>query len=244
MSRANEGAGPDDAWTGAAETPITAEQIQSLATELRAVVATCQALDEPTALALDDYCACVLDLFNSRLLGNENTVVRPGPDGVTFGKLDRNESQEAFESLCIRFRRLWQQKGDSNFAAVRATLRMNIQADPSEESRLARTWIDGLGKTHSLMSKRWAIGELEMTPDQAIRLVFNGELFHRDRGRRKALSDAQGWQWTVVPGIYLQIQIMSRVYRSLAIGVGAVLGTPLLTPVGFDPTFAVFVDAL
>jgi hypothetical protein len=35
-----------------------------------------------------------------------------------------------------------------------------------------------------------------------------------------------------VPGIYLHIQIMNRVYRDPAIGVGAVLGTPRLAPDG------------
>jgi hypothetical protein len=123
-------------------------------------------------------------------------------------------------------------------------LHSNIQPEPAEESRLARKWIDGLGKSHSLMSRRWAIGELEMTPEQAMRLVFNGELFHRDRDRRQVLSHASGWQWTVVPGIHMQIRIICRVYRDLAIGVGAVLGTPRLVPDGFDPTFAVFVDGL
>lgn len=85
-------------------------------------------LDAEPAELFHRYVQCAWDLRKARLLGDDHRarVVTWQEEGVCFPPLSTDASKEAFESLCVRFRRLRNQNGEPQFEAVRNRLRRCI----------------------------------------------------------------------------------------------------------------------
>ena len=134
---------------------------------------------------------------------------------------------EAFESLCVRFRRLRNQNGDPQFGAAKNRLAKGIrEGNGTEEDReTAMAWLAQLGSWHRHLEREWVGGVSikggEITPEDAVGLVFNGEIFHRNAESVSALAEHSGWQWTLVGFLYHQIEAFSRLYWDLALGIDA-----------------------
>lgn len=70
----------------------------------------------------------------------------------------------------------------------------------------------------------------DVSPERAIELVFNGDIFHRNAAAVNGLSQHRGWQWTLVGHLFGQIAALSAVYWEMAQGIGAVLESADLLP--------------
>ncbi len=163
---------------------------------------------------------------------------------MTFSPFDAEESREAFEAMCVRFRRL-HQGGGAAFGNVRGALAHLI--DESEGGRAVKDWLADLRRAHTQLTNVWAApieirgGDgLAISPSDALDLVFNGEMFHSDPAKADDLASRVGSWWINLAGeLYLQIRTFSRLYMSLAYAVAAVIASPSNPPLGFAPSLSV-----
>jgi hypothetical protein len=165
---------------------------------------------------------------------------------MTFSPFDAEESREAFEAMCIRFRRLRQGGGGGGaFGNVRGALAHLI--DESQDGRAVKDWLADLRRAHTHLTNVWAApieirgsDGFAISPADALELVFNGEMFHGDPAKADELASRVGSWWINLAGeLYLQIGTFSRLYMSLAYAVAAVLANPSNPPLGFTPSLSV-----
>jgi hypothetical protein len=206
---------------------------------LRVLPTVVKRLDTETAETFIRYRRCAFDLRRARLLGSDHSarMVSSTDQGVCFPPLDTDASTEAFESLCVRFRRLRNQNGDPQFGGVKNQLARCIATcgGTQADRDAAMGWVSDLHSWHVRLEREWAASLTIrspsgiLTPADAIDLVFNGDIFHRTRATVMALSENLGWRWTLIGPLYHQIDTFSSLYCEMAQGIDTILGSARLT---------------
>jgi hypothetical protein len=205
------------------------------------------AVDEATARMFDLFCWRVVELRDSRLIDHGNARISVGwhEDGIRFQPLSAKESIEAFESLCVRFRRLTLESEQATFSRVRNELgrlvkRGDHRCEPVQE------WLAELKNGYKELQRRWALADLfarressrvPITPKPAFDLVFNGEMFHADPD--KSVKELGNWRLMVAAELYQQIVLFSDLSWNLLRALERFLPMSIFFPAGFSPFLTV-----
>jgi hypothetical protein len=191
-------------------------------------------LSETDALNFNRFCWKAVQLStHSLLVGGRDRISSFTQTGVAFPPLSAEDSAEVFESLCLRFRRLYA-PDSSSFGNVRGRLERLIRDRASPEQEQALEWLADLSGRHRRMKRQWIFLGVQLTPHEVLDLVFNGELFHLDR-EPAVFEPVRNWRLVEAGALYSQISFFETLYRSLALGISAILAQAALLPSDFEP---------
>jgi hypothetical protein len=207
-----------DPRTRATPSPRVVETLRSLLAPL----------DPGIARRFDLYCWQAQQLrTHSLLVEGRDRIVALNEDGIRFPPLTPQESVEAFESMCLRFRRLELAKASerTTFTSVRGEVGRLIRRHPSEVVEETSVWLEELKVRRAWLLNRWgSLGLSDLTPATALDLAFNGELFHLQKE-----AELEQRRVLIFSALYHQISFFSLLYSSLATALETALRRPAIS---------------